>query len=87
MKISRIIILFILLFSISCASNSSKEHGHDHGTEGHEHSHEEGTEGHGHDHDEDGRHEQEEFSVDRDSSHMENDSSHHMHENSDDHNH
>ena len=87
MKISYIIIAFVLLFSVSCASNPSKEHGHDDGTGEYGHSHEEGTEGHGHDHDEDEHHEQEEFSVDGDSTHVKNDSSHHSHENGDDHHH
>lgn len=59
MKISNILIAFIILFSAACATKS--EHGHEHGTEDS-----------GHSHDDDGNHvEQEEFTTGSTSSNME----------------
>lgn len=90
MKISTILIAFSLMFAISCTNKKSEsEHGHSHDTashahpqegadanHGHEHAGDETSEGHQHD----THHEQEEFTVSRDSTKTENDSTQHTHE-------
>lgn len=58
MKMSNLLIVFIILFSLACTSKSAMN----------EHDHEHGTEHTGHSHDDDSNHdEQEEFTTDEDS--------------------
>jgi len=80
MKISNIIIAFILVLFASCSGNQSNEHGHEHPSKEHGHDHAEGED---HDH----GLEQEEFIISNDSAKVEESSQHtHDHE-SDDHKH
>ncbi|MDN5204870.1 hypothetical protein QQ008_25995 [Fulvivirgaceae bacterium BMA10] len=73
MKISNLFIALIVLCSVSCSSKSTNnEHGHDHETSEHGHTHEEGTA----DHEHDDHHEQEEFTIEGDSSKVDTDSTH-----------
>ncbi|MDH5474945.1 MAG: hypothetical protein OEX22_04580 [Cyclobacteriaceae bacterium] len=73
MKISNILIAFIILFSVSCITKN--EHGHDHGTESHDHHNEEDSMDHHHE-----QNKQEEFTIEEDSIQIENDSTYHTHE-------
>lgn len=76
MKIRNLVFATLILFTISCTSNSSKEeHGHEHETEeahGHEHDEESA-----HSHEDESHHEQEEFTVAEDSTHTHEDGNEH----------
>ena len=73
MKTLNSIIAIALITLFSCSSHS--DHGHDHNSEDHGHTHEDGT--HHHDHE---QVEQEEFSIENDSTQEEHPEEHHIHE-------
>lgn len=92
MKISNILIAFTFLFAIACNSKQSNEqHGHSHDTESHAHPHNEATDDHGHNHEDidhgHEHHEQEEFTIGIDSTHVKEEGTHIHEDGSTHHNH
>lgn len=78
MKLTNIFIALIALFSVACSSHSNDEdHGHPHSTEEHGHPHDEDAD---HSHESEDHHDQEEFTIENDSSRVEKDSTMHTHE-------
>ncbi|MCG8307521.1 MAG: hypothetical protein MI975_09025 [Cytophagales bacterium] len=90
MKISNILIAFVILFFVACSGKRPENnHGHEHGTEAHRHPHDEQGNAHEHAHGEgeeahshEGDHSltQEEFTVEGDSAEVATAPDHHVHE-------
>ena len=83
MKISNILIALTFVFAVACTvKKTGEDHGHSHETESQAHPHDEAAEDHGHSHDDGGHehghehNEQEEFTVESDTTQVEKEGTH-----------